>query len=366
MKKLTYTTSGVNYKKVDFLKRLAQKSALQTDKNIHDTKFFIDEKSRGESACILQQGRGNYAFVQEGLGTKNLVADEMYKITGKTYYDSIAQDCVAAIVNDLITVGARPLTVFAYWAAGSDSWFLDKKRMNDLVKGWQYACNLSFAAWGGGETPTLPGITNPTTIDLAGSAFGVIPSPRKAILGDQLTAGDVIILFESSGIHTNGLSLARTLTEQLSYGYQTKLTDGRTYGESLLNPTIIYVQLIQSLLQHDIDIHYMVHITGHGWRKVMRHTKELTYHITHIPPVPLVLQFIQQQVQLSNEEAYGTLNMGAGFAIFVPQSEVKRVLSIAKTHHIKAFLAGAVEKGPKQVIIEPKDIVFEEKTLQVR
>lgn len=110
----------------------------------------------------------------------------------------------------------------------------------------------------------------------------------------------------------------------------------------------------------------MVNITGHGWRKLMRHKKEVTYKITNLPPVPKVLQFIVEQGKLDDEEAYGNLNMGTGFAVFVSAREVSQVLNMAKKLEIKAYNCGVVEEGVKQVIIEPKNIIFEKESLQVR
>jgi phosphoribosylformylglycinamidine cyclo-ligase len=352
---------------MDRLKRMAQQAAAATDKNILDTQFSLQSASRGESASVIEQPDGSFlASVQEGLGTKNLVADTMSQITGKTYYDGIAQDTVAMIINDLITVGARPLGVMAYWAAGSEDWFTNEKRMEDLVMGWKKACDRSGAVWAGGETPTLSGIIHPATIDLGGSAFGFIPSKDQLTLGDNLTAGDAIVLFGSSGIHANGLSLARRIVDNLPTGYQTRLPNGKMYGEALLEPTIIYAKLVQELFNNNVDIHYMANITGHGWRKIMRHTKEFTYTITHVPPVPDVLQFIKEKAEMSDEEAYGSLNMGAGFAIFIPQAQVKTVLETAEKQGITAYHSGEVQKGPKQVVIEPLHIVFSAESLQVR
>ena len=171
--KLTYKKSGVNYKTIDYLKRIAQASGEKTVNNL-TLNYKEVSQSRGESAHVVNAGEYYFASVIEGLGTKSLVADEMYKLTGKTYYDSLAYDTVAMIVNDLITVGAKPLTVMAYWAAGSSDWFKDKKRIDDLVTGWTKASNDSGVVWGGGETPVLSEIINKDAIDLAGSCFGII------------------------------------------------------------------------------------------------------------------------------------------------------------------------------------------------
>jgi len=364
---LTYQSSGVNYAVMDKLKRMAQSAGSHTEKNISDTSFSFSPSSRGESATVITQSGGpDLAFVQEGLGTKNLVADAMLPITGKTYYDAIAQDTVAMIVNDLVTVGARPIGISAYWAAGSDTWFTNEKRMEDLVKGWQNACTDSLAVWNGGETPTLSGIIAPTTIDLAGSAYGAVEKPNYVVTGENLQEGDAILFFESSGIHANGLSLARKLAETLPHGYETKLSSGRMYGEALLDPTIIYVKLIQDLFKRGVTIHYMVNITGHGWRKLMRNMKDFTYRIKNLPPAPEVLTFVQEKAGLSNEEAYGNFNMGAGFAVFTPHEDIQKVIDVASNHHIRAYHGGFVEHGKKQVSIDPLHVIFSTESLQVR
>ena len=363
--KLTYKDSGVNYETIDYLKRIAQTAGGKTINNLPENYKEVS-LSRGESAHVIDAGEYYFASVIEGLGTKSLVADEMYRLTGKTYYDSLAYDTVAMIVNDLITVGAKPLTLMAYWAAGSSDWFSDKKRADDLVSGWTKASNDSGTVWGGGETPVLSGVIEKDKIDLAGSCFGIINPKKNLCLGDKLQAGDRIILFESNGIHANGLTLARKIAENLPEGYLTKVEEEKTYGELLLTPTIIYAKLIKDLLKNTIDIHYIVNITGHGWRKLMRHKKELTYKITDLPPVPKVLQFIIDQGKIDDKEAYGNLNMGAGFAIFVPAKEVSQVLNMATKLGIKAYNAGVVEEGEKKVFIEPKNITFEKDSLQVR
>lgn len=364
-KKLTYAQSGVDYEVVDPAKILAQQMGKKTTPNL-PSGFKEIEESRGESAYVVDAGDFYLAFTQEGLGTKNLVADSLQKLTGKSYYDFIAQDTVAAIINDLVSVGATPLSLLAYWAVGNSSWLKNKQQIEDLVKGWADACQKAGVVWGGGETPILTEIINQDAIDLAGSAVGIVKPKNRLALGDKLKAGDVIIFFESSGIHANGLTLARKVAEQLPDGYLTKLSDGKTYGETLLVPTIIYAKLIQDLFEASVDVHYMVHITGHGWRKLMRNKKKLTYRINAVPPVPGILTFIQEKARLSDEEVYSTFNMGAGFAVFVSQKDTDKVLHISEKQGIKAYSTGVVESGEKQVIIAPKKIVFKSETLQLR
>jgi len=306
------------------------------------------------------------ASITECLGTKSLVADAVRPLTGKTYYDQIAQDTIAMAVNDIITVGAKPLSIHAYWAVGGTEWFTDEQRGYDLVEGWKLACNQIGVAWGGGETPSLSGIVEAGAIDLAASCVGIIRPKVRLTVGNKLAAGDAIILLESSGIHANGVSLARKLVEQLPEGYESRLADGRLYGEALLDPTLLYSSVIEAVFDAGIAVHYLANITGHGWRKLMRHPASFVYRLITLPPVPPILQFIVEKASLELSEAYGTLNMGAGFALFVPEPYSAQTIAIAERHGLKAYLAGRVEEGEKQVVIEPLDIVYKGESLNLR
>lgn len=363
---LQYEKTGVPYEIMDPLKILAQVEGKKTSRNLKSSHIKEISQSRGESAYVVDLGNMYLATVQESLGTKGLVADEMREVIGKTYYDALAQDTVAMMVNDLVVVGAKPAVVMAYWGAGGGAWFEDKERMKDLVMGWAKACDLAGASWGGGETPSLTNVVVANKVDLAGCCVGFIKPKSRLSLGDKLKEGDVIILFESSGIHANGISMARKIVENLPKRYRTKMSDGKMYGEGILKPTIIYAKIIQDIFSAGVDIHYMVNITGHGWRKIMRHKKSFTYRITKIPPVHPVFTFMMKEGPIEEKEAYGSLNMGAGLAIFVSKSQVQKVLAIAKKNNIKAYDAGVVERGKKQVIIEPKKIIFEGTALKVR
>ena len=222
----TYASTGVNYEAMDPFKRLAQLNARETSLNIERHGMSVVEASRGESAFVWDRGDHYAAFVIEGLGTKNLVADATRKITGKTHYDQIAQDALAMIINDLIVVGADPEVVNAYVGSGSSDWFTDLERTEELLVGWKKACDLSGATWGGGESPTLKGIIASNTGEILGAATGIIKPKERLTLGDKLTSGDRILLVESTGIHANGLTLARSIADQLQHGYATELSDG--------------------------------------------------------------------------------------------------------------------------------------------
>ena len=128
-------------------------------------------------------------------------------------------------------------------------------------------------------------------------------------------------------------------------GYATQLDDGTLFGEALLEPTLLYSPVTEALAAAGIVPHYCVNITGHGWRKLMRHPAAFTYRIDALPPVPPVLQFIQRHAAIDNREAYGNLNMGAGFALFVAGADAERTVEAARSQGIDAWIAGRVANG---------------------
>ncbi|MCE9583942.1 MAG: phosphoribosylformylglycinamidine cyclo-ligase [Planctomycetes bacterium] len=366
---LSYKQSGVNYDLIDPLKVAAQRAAAETGAHLATRGFEEVAASRGESAYVVDVGPFYIASIVECLGSKALVADEMRRLTGKCFYAGIAQDTIAMAINDLITVGATPLVVQAYWAAGGSDWFADAERSQALVEGWKRACDTCGVAWGGGETPALAGIVESGRIDLAASCTGLVNPKERLSLGDKLAPGDAIVLLASSGIHANGLSLARKLVERLPQGYLTPVQPGvssLTYGEALLAPTVLYSPVTEALFKAGIIPHYCANITGHGWRKLLRHPAAHTYRIHSVPEVPPVLKFIQQHAQQNAREAYSTLNMGAGFALFVAAEVAERTAEIARAHGVPALVAGRIEAGPKKLIIEPLGVEFGDDSLQLR
>ncbi|HEY9181808.1 MAG TPA: AIR synthase related protein, partial [Gammaproteobacteria bacterium] len=173
---LDYAAAGVDYGTLDASKILAQRAARATAANLDMHGAAEIEASRGESAYLVDVDGVLIASITECLGTKALVADAVRAYSGRTHYDTIAQDTLAMAVNDLITVGATPLSVHAYWSAGSSDWFADRQRMEDLVRGWQAACDACGVSWGGGETPALGGVVEAGRIDLAASCVGIVKS----------------------------------------------------------------------------------------------------------------------------------------------------------------------------------------------
>jgi phosphoribosylformylglycinamidine cyclo-ligase len=366
---LSYDQAGVDYDLIDPLKVRAQRAAASTAVHLAAHGFTEVAASRGESAYVVDVGPFYIASIVECLGSKALVADEMHRLTGKSYYDSIAQDTIAMAINDLITVGATPLIVQAYWAAGGSDWFADGQRSAALVDGWKRACDACGVAWGGGETPALAGIVAEGRIDLAASCTGLINPKERLSVGDHLAPGDAIVMLASSGIHANGLSLARKLVERLPQGYLTPISaepGSPLFGDALLAPTVLYSPVTEALYKAGIVPRYCANITGHGWRKLLRHPAQHRYRIHTVPEVTPVLKFIQQHAHQDDREAYSTFNMGAGFALFVKAEDAQRTADVAQAMGVKAWVCGAIEAGPKELLIEPLGIHFGTDDLQLR
>ncbi len=258
------------------------------------------------------------------------------------------------------------LVVNAYFAIGAPAWISTGSRLPSLIDGFARGCVDSGAVWGGGETPSLQGIITATEIDLAGAAVGRLPPGVEPLLGDDLAAGDRIILLASSGIHTNGISLARRLAGDLPDGLLSELPSGRTFGEALLDESAIYVKAVAQVLAAGLTPSYLTHITGHGFRKLMRPCRDFTYRLAALPAVPESLAFLVERSGLDDHTAYGTLNMGAGFAIYCREGEVDGVVTIAERLGMSPVVAGAVEEGPRRVVIEPLGVTYEETELRIR
>jgi phosphoribosylformylglycinamidine cyclo-ligase len=363
---LDYKAAGVDYAQVDPLKVRAQRAARETATNLEVHGLSEVAASRGESAYVVDAGEFYLASITECLGTKALLADAMRPITGRTHYDGLAQDTVAMAVNDLVTVGATPISVHAYWAAGGSDWFADGERAGDLVRGWKAACDRCRVSWGGGETPALAGVVAPGAIDLAASCVGWIRPRSRLTLGDELAPGDAIVLLASSGLHANGVSLARKVAERLPQGLATRLPDGRRYGEALLVPTTLYSPVTEALFAQGVVPHYAANVTGHGWRKLMRHPAAFTYRLRSIPPAPAELRFAQQHAGIDDREAYGTFNMGAGFALYLRPDQADAAVRVARSQGIEAWVAGAVEAGERRVVIEPVGLEYGAEELHLR
>ncbi|QDZ42006.1 phosphoribosylformylglycinamidine cyclo-ligase [Corynebacterium sp. sy039] len=353
-----YKQSGVDYSVLDQVKSDAINFAKSTVGAL--SAFGASEygASRGASAYVMNMQGLNLAIVTEGLGTKSVIAEQYLQQTGQSRFHDIAVDAVAAIVNDVISVGALPALVTAYFSTGDASWYEDPRRSLELLKGWRHACELSQATWGGGESPALPGLVAKDGLELGGSSIGVIPEGIDPIFGDAIQPGQQIILLKSSGLHTNGASLARLVAKKLPKGLLTTLPSGRDFGSALLDPSIIYVKFVKEVLAAGIRPSFLNAVTGHGLMKVMRGKSQVKFVIEDLPEVPEVLETMVDVLQLSKQEAYSTLNMGIGYILTVDEDCVAQVLHLADLHGYGAIHAGYVAEGKRGVVVPKFNIEY--------
>jgi phosphoribosylformylglycinamidine cyclo-ligase len=353
-----YRRSGVDYDVLDEVKREAIALAAATAPLLGAAGGREFAQSRGSSAYVFEIAGTTFAMVVEGLGTKSAIAAEYQAAAGISRYADIARDAVAAIVNDVISVGAVPLVVTAYFATGDAAWYGSRERALDLLNGWRAACEQAGAVWGGGESPALPGLVGADAIELAGSSLGLVPAGREPVFGDDIRPGDRIVLLPSSGLHANGSSLARRVAAGLPRGLLTELPSGRPLGDALLDPSKIYVSFVRELLASGVVPVFLNGITGHGYLKIMRSNLDVRYELTALPPVPEVLGFLVDQLGMASAEAYSTLNMGAGYVVIVRPEDVDEVLRVAHETGHDALLAGQVTAGRRAVAIEPLGVEY--------
>lgn len=356
-----------DYEIMDPFKLAAQEAALTTTGNSAGHGYPVVPESYGESVSIIDMGPFYLAAVLEGIGTKNVVADIVDENSEEeSHYGAIAQCDMATRFNDLTTSGARPFGYLGFIATGEDKWFENRKRAKALTLGYAAVCNEFGVTWLGGESQALVDVVMPGRSVLAGALLGDITPKSRYITGEDLQAGDAMTMIGSSGIHANGLSGMRRLAEKLPDKYNTRLSDGTSFGEALLRPTYIYSNLVQRLLDKTVEIHRIEHITGHGWRKIMRSGKQYTYRIDQVPELSALYKFIQEQTGLDDGGMYGTYNADVGYVVFSPEGEVENIVNTAEDLGFKAWRGGTVEEGPKRVVIEPKSLVFESDSLAIR
>jgi phosphoribosylformylglycinamidine cyclo-ligase len=264
-----------------------------------------------------------------------------------------------------------PQTLLMNLAVGESKWFSNEARCMDLINGWREASMVSGCIWGGGETPCLSELVEPGAAVLGGSATGMVAPKSRLIISSKIREGDVIVLIHSSGIHANGLTLARKIASKLPKGYLTEIPGGKTYGDALLEPSVIYVPFMEECFDFGVDFHYAVNITGHGFRKLMRAPQPFTYVIDKLPEPDPLFGFLQEHASMDDADAYGTFNMGAGFAVIVPEENISHVVEVIRQKPTVVApygytIAGRVEKGEKKVVLRPLGIEFAADTLNIR
>ncbi|HET6398239.1 MAG TPA: phosphoribosylformylglycinamidine cyclo-ligase [Candidatus Thermoplasmatota archaeon] len=316
---MTYADTGVDIHKED---RAIE--ALAGAVKFARTGFGKPLGGIGHFAGLIEFGPDKaLVLCTDGVGSKVEIANAVRK------WDTVGIDCVAMNVNDAICVGAEPLAFVDYLAVEDP----DPELTRQVGVGLAEGCRQADCSLVGGETASLPGIIR--GFDLAGTCLGWVE--RSAIVdGSAIRPGDAILGFASTGIHSNGYSLARRCFESAGHGYTGPWPwadpglQGRSIGEVLLEPTRIYVREVLALLRSGIPVHGLAHITGSGLRKLKRGRKDVRYDITDPLPVPAVFRRVQELGQVADHEMYRTFNMGMGFAAIVPQRHAKQALRLLR------------------------------------
>lgn len=348
----TYQTAGVDTDRGNIgLKRIVERvrQTWPQGGGIGSVKLPI-----GYFANVIDMGAGvGLAISADGIGSKAIIAQMMDK------YDTVGIDCVAMNVNDLICVGATPLSLVDYIAVQDPNPDL----LDALSKGLCAGAEMANISISGGEIAQLQdiiqGYKEDFGFDLVGTAVGSV-SLDKILVGQTIEAGDVIIGVESNGIHSNGLTLARDVffKRHLCTINASFPELDRPLGDELLRPTHIYVREALEILNSGVPVKAFVHITSDGFLNLSRVVREVGYIIDTLPPIPPIFSLIQNLGDVSDEEMFRVYNMGVGFCIIVAPQAADRVISIVHAHHKKAYKIGyAVFDKERQVHIKPYGLV---------
>jgi phosphoribosylformylglycinamidine cyclo-ligase len=306
----------------------------------------------GFFANVIDIGGTGLAITTDGVGSKILIAQLMDK------YDTVGIDCIAMNVNDVLCVGAEPLTMVDYIAVQEPN----PRLLGELAKGLKTGALTAGITIPGGEIAQvrdiIKGVRPRYGFDLAGTAVGTV-ALDKILVGRSIEPDDVILGLRSTGIHSNGVTLARRLLKK--YRATTHFNDlGRSLGEELLVPTRIYVREIVDVLKSDVDVKALIHITSDGFLNMLRVASNTGYVIHSLPEPQPIFKIIEREANVTIEEMYRVYNMGIGFCLVVSHrgDHVTRAKEILKRHNVECYEIGRTVSDPeKSVVIEPANLV---------
>ena len=321
---LTYKQAGVDVKNI-------KKSQSKIGKIIASTHRLQKVKTGfGHYAGLVEIDKTRLlATHTDGVGTKVLIANLMKK------YDTVGIDCVAMNVNDIICIGATPVSFVDYIAANQNN----ESIFAQIARGLASGAKKAGVPIVGGETSIMPDLFEEKkfAFDLAGMVAGLVQK-NKVILGDRIKAGDAIIGISSSGIHSNGYSLARKALLK-KYSINDKVRGIGRLGDALLTPTEIYVRPVLEMIKKS-KVHGLANITGGAFTKLLR-LKNIGFVLYSMPEPPEIMQLIQN-LGVNQDEMYKTFNMGVGFCVVAPKSSSEKIISICKKHKLSSQIVGHV------------------------
>lgn len=331
---MTYAESGVDIHRED-----QAVGALAGMLTFARTGMGAPIGSIGHFGGLVEFGEHALCLCTDGVGSKVEIANAIRK------WDTVGIDCMAMNVNDALCVGAEPIAFVDYLAIEDP----DPEQTRQIGAGLARASQMANVSMVGGETASLPGIIK--GFDLAGTCLAVARRD-ELVTGEAIAPGDVLIGLASTGIHSNGYTLARRAVESGGHAY----TDawpfddpehaGKSVGEVLLEPTRIYVREIMALLRSGIPVHGLSHVTGSGLRKIRRIHQSVAYHITDPLPVHSVFRRIQELGHVADHEMYKTFNMGMGFVVVVPSEHAEAAVHLLQSHtDYEVRVVGEVREG---------------------
>ncbi|WP_340537297.1 phosphoribosylformylglycinamidine cyclo-ligase [Nocardioides sp. GXZ039] len=294
-----------------------------------------------DASALTGYTRPLLATSTDGVGTKVAIAQALDK------HDTIGFDLVGMVVDDLVVCGAEPLFMTDYIATGS----VIPERIAAIVKGIADACIEAGCALVGGETAEHPGLLGPDEYDIAGAATGVVEADR--LLGPgRVRPGDAVLALASSGLHSNGYSLVRhVLLQKAGWSLDRDVAEfGRTLGEELLEPTLVYAKTCLALADA-VEVHAMSHVTGGGLAanlaRVMPEELRATVERATWNPQP-VFDVVRQVGAISQADLEGTLNCGVGMVVVLPPESVPAALELLSGREVRAWVAGEIDVDPEQ------------------
>ena len=303
----------------------------------------------GYFANVIDGGNGmGIAVSTDGVGTKILVAEMLHK------YDTVGIDCVAMNVNDVLCVGAEPLALLDYIAVQIPNPDL----LESLAKGLYYGAEIARVTIPGGEIAQIKemiqGKREGYAFDLVATCVGRVPLDR-ILVGKDIADGDTIIGLASSGIHSNGMTLARRVFfERAGWAPDRYVQElGRTIGEELLEPTRIYVREVRDMIDSGLRVKALAHITSAGFLNLSRATAPMGYLLDQLPEPYPIFKLIQQIGAVSDEDMYFTYNMGIGFCVIIAPEDADAALAIARKHKAKCSVIGRTFNDPERKVLIP-------------
>jgi phosphoribosylformylglycinamidine cyclo-ligase len=291
----------------------------------------------GHYASVIKlDERTGIALSTDGVGTKLLVAEQLGR------FDSIGIDCVAMNVNDVICVGAEPLAMLDYIAIDR----ADPDVCAEVGAGLARGAELAGIEIPGGELAQLGEMVR--GVDVSGACFGTV-ALDSIVDGSAVEPGDAVIGLPSSGLHSNGYTLARSALDGLPLDQDHEGRLGRSLGEELLAPTEIYVKPVLELLRSDVEVRGLAHITSGGLGNLLRLAAEVGYEIDDPLPSPPVFALIAERGGASDEEMHEVFNMGCGFCCIVPVADEKATLDLLRPHYPGAQRIGSAIGGSPEI-----------------